>query len=550
MMRKACIPSYPLKIVRGAAMAAIDRTAIEGRGIPGLTLMESAGYGVAERLLASYPPDWLHQAVILCGKGSNGGDGFVVARCLAQAGHAPLVALMGRADELKGDARINYERAARLGIHIFECNSAGDLDTHLASLPTRLYVDALLGTGSQGAPRGMIAEAIHFLNTRVGCAAIAAIDIPSGVDADTGAVEGVAVRADVVYTMGLPKVGHVLPPGLDYGRSLEVLDIGFPLDLLLGAESEAELLSPFRVNPWLPARALSAHKGSEGHLLLIAGSRGMTGAALMSARSSVLAGAGLVTAVCPRSLLPIYAQGVWEMLTLPVAETDQGSIAESAFDSISESLPRCTAVVLGPGMGRHPSTTALVRRVVEEVELPLLLDGDGLSAVTPELLARRPFPWVATPHPGEMARLFQVTSREVQSDRWGYARRLSENTSGVVVLKGPKTVIAVRGETLFVNPTGNPAMASGGMGDVLAGLIGAFLARRMEPGRAAAVGVYLHGLAADLLVWDSGAEAVSATQVLSFIPNAVHRLRLEAAGTTSSRSTDLSPWGICEPISG
>jgi len=306
---------------------------------------------------------------------------------------------------------------------------------------------------------------------------------------------------------------------------LVVLAIGFPIDLLHSADSEAEWLTESLLHSWLPQRGGSAHKGSEGHLLVIAGSRGMTGAALMCASAAIQMGAGLVTTVCPQSLLPIYAGGVWEMLTLPVAETPEGSIALEAYEGIFGRENKYTAVVIGPGMGRHPSTAEFIRKVARQADLPILADGDALSALTPERLGERKAPWVATPHPGEMARLFGATVAEVQADRWGFARRLAASETGVAVLKGAKTVIAAQGRPLYVNPTGSPAMASGGMGDVLAGMIGGLLARGLPPVEAAACGVYLHGLAADGLVHETGTEAARATEVMAGIPRAVAEVR-------------------------
>ncbi len=520
-------PSYPLRVVTGTVMASIDRIAIEERGIAGLFLMERAGEGVTEGLISSYPPEILHQTAILCGKGNNGGDGFVVARRLAERGFQPHVALIGKGEALKGDARTNFHFAQGLNIPITECENSSDLSAFFSQSPARLLVDALLGTGAKGAPRGLIAEAIDSVNQRARSCAIASVDIPSGVEADTARVEGDAVFADVVYTMGLPKVGHLLPPGLDYCRRLVTLDIGFPKDLIENADSTAELLTASQIGAWLPRRKLSAHKGTEGHLAILAGSRGMTGAALLCAKAALTMGAGLVTTACPESLLPIYAGGVWEMMTIPAPETPEGVLAEEAFESVFSNGARFSAVVTGPGMSRHAPAMNLVRKIVREVEAPVLIDGDGLFALTKEELTERKSPWVITPHPGEMARLCGVTSKEIQSDRWGYARRLTLNPNGVVVLKGPKTVVSCSGCPLFINPAGNPAMASGGMGDVLAGVIGALLARGLTPLHAACVGVYLHGLAADLLVERSGLETVLAGQVSSNLQQAIHHVREE-----------------------
>jgi len=508
-------------------MAAIDRMAIEERGTPGLYLMERAGEGAAQGIFAALPPEKRRRAAILCGKGNNGGDGFVIARRLQEKGVTAAVCLLSRSEELKGDARTNFLLAREAGIWIVECETSDSLKIFFqAEAEADVWVDALLGTGSRGAPRGLIAEAIRELNNHPRKAFIASVDIASGVDADSGQVEGEAVYADATFTMGLPKTGHVVPPGLNYSKRLIVLDIGFPYDLLLNAESEAELLTAALVDSWLPRRERSAHKGSEGHILIIAGSRGMTGAALLCSKAAIRMGAGLATCVCPASLLPIYASSVWEMMTMPAPETDAGSLALETFERIVAQNKQYSAVVIGPGLGLHPATQELVRKVALEIASPLLIDGDGLSAVSQEILAARKHPWVVTPHPGEMGRLMGISSAQVQADRWGCARRLASiSPYGTVALKGPCTVIAQREGMMYVNPTGSPAMASGGMGDALAGTIGALLARGMVPMQAAAAGAFLHGLAADLFTQETGAETASAGQAIDRLQQAVSSIR-------------------------
>ena len=507
-------------------MAEIDRTTIDRCGVSGLFLMEQAGQCVVNHLLDTLSHEHLQRTAILCGKGNNGGDGLVLARLLSQKGYTPHVALLGNADELKGDARINYSRLLELGIPVHLCLDDEQVTNFFRFTENSLvWIDALLGIGARGAPRGTIATAIAELNQRSTHACLVSIDIPSGIDADTGHVEGVAVFADWVYTLGLPKLGCLLPPGLNHLRNLVVLDIGFPRDVLLHVDPPARLLTVREIDQWLPKRNPSAHKGSEGHLLILAGSKGMTGAALMSAKAAIQMGAGLVTAACPASLLPIYALGVWEMMTKPVPETEEGSFSEEAFPDLFPEASRWKAVVIGPGMGRHPSTQALIRKVVREVSLPLVIDGDSLAAVTKEDLHKRPWPWVATPHPGEMAQLFQIPVSEIQADRLAYAKRLAGCGTGVAVVKGAKTIVAHAKKIPWINPTGSSVMASGGMGDVLTGVIGAWLAKGIPAEFAAASGVFLHGLAAELIAEQTLSEAVTATQVISSLQLALHSTR-------------------------
>lgn len=486
--------------------------------------MEQAGQKITLAMLEEFSHSQLQHTAILCGKGNNGGDGFVIARHLYDHGFTPTVAVLADPDDLSGDALANYRLIEGKHIPLYICDNENVLaDFFDEAVSTSIWIDALLGTGTRGPAKGLIETAIVKLNERARKSTVVSVDIPSGVEADTGNAQGAAVRADWVFTMGLPKLGHVLLPGLDYYKYLVVLDIGFPVDLMMNAESEARLLSVSEIDRWIPQRNQSAHKGSEGHLLIIAGSKGMTGAALMCAKASIAMGAGLVTAACPESLLPLYAGGVLEMLTLPVAETTEGAIAKEAFDALFSGNRRYTAVVIGPGLSLNPSTQELVREIVQKIDLPMVIDGDGLSALTPERIGNREQSWVATPHPGEMARLFETSVSTIQANRFHYSRRLA-GKFGVAVLKGAKTVISSAHETL-VNPTGSPAMASGGMGDVLAGVIGALAAKGMPALHAAACGVFLHGLAADLLVEETGAEAVSATQVSNNLQNALRCVR-------------------------
>lgn len=520
-------PSYILPIVTGHEMARIDRVSIEQHGIPGLALMERAGTGVVQCLYQRWSASHLCGTAILCGKGNNGGDGFVIARHLFLDGLNPSVALLASPEDLRGDARTNYQRLIDLHVPVAVCVSDADVAGFIQTTrQAPLWIDAMLGTGTTGAPRGVVATAIERLNAITLPEQVVAIDVASGVDANTAAVKGQAVQAGWTITMGLPKVGHALPPGHDYGGTVTVLDIGFPKEETNTACREAEWLHAGCINHELPRRTLSAHKGTQGHLLVIAGSRGMTGAALLCAKASVEMGAGLVTALCPESQQPVYASGVWEMMTVPVPETDSGAFHENTAAWLAEHGSRFDAIVIGPGLGQHPSTQRFVQWVVEHCSQPMVIDGDGLNALTKETIQSRKHPWIATPHPGEMARLLQMTVANVQSNRWQSARHLVTD-SGAVVLKGPRSVVA-DADTLTVNPTGTPAMASGGMGDTLTGMIGALLARGMSPGQAGRCGVFLHGLAAEHVAETRGAETVPASRVIDAIAAAVHNVRSAA----------------------
>jgi NAD(P)H-hydrate epimerase len=328
--------------------------------------------------------------------------------------------------------------------------------------------------------------------------------------------------------MGLPKVGQFVPPGQDYAGIVRVVPIGIPEDILSEREpGEAELLEERQIAEWLPEYARSDQKGRRGHLLIVTGSPGMTGAGCLAAEAALVSGVGLVTVAVPASLNSIYEIKLTESMSLPVPDGGTGRLGPEGWETIRSFLPKVDAVVFGPGVGKDPRTAMVLESLIRETQSPILIDADGLNLLAGrlDLLRERPGSTVLTPHPGEMGRLLGMSAKEVQADRWDSARRLAERTKAVVVLKGAGTVIT-DGESLFVNPTGNPAMSQGGMGDVLSGAIGARLAGKMEPIRAAAVGVYLHGLAADEIVQDTGWTVVRAGEVVEALRDAEERVRL------------------------
>lgn len=519
---------YPqrIKIVTGRVMAEIDRVSIHERGIPGSRLMQHAGESIAKEIITTLSESAQHP-VIICGKGNNGGDGFVIANYLSTKGAFPTLILLTQSSKVQGDALFHFQLSQQLDIPVVECETESDVIHAFQHIRSTIYVDAMLGTGTQGAPRGLMKTAINELNKNVHTPVVS-VDISSGVNADTGAVDGEAVIADFVYSIGLPKVGHSVLPGLDYFKNLKIVEIGFPHDLLDQAVSEADWLTPQQINHWLPKRDVSSYKGSEGHLLVLAGSKNMPGAAMMCVKAAALSGSGLVTLACPESIHVIMAQQVWEKMTLPVAETEEGSFSIEAYDQLFQGNHPYTAIVIGPGLSRHPSTLDFVRMVFKSVDIPILVDGDGIFALSLDMLKAKKGSWVITPHPGEMARLFDTSSKEIQSKRWHYAKEAVKSSNGVCVLKGPKTVISRKDDILYINPTGNPAMASGGMGDVLSGIIGGLIARGLEPLNASCSGAYIHGYAADLLVKETNVECICATDVASHIQKSISEIRKEA----------------------
>lgn len=517
-----------MKVVTAAQMREIDRRTIEQEGIPGLTLMENAGQGVFQVVMEYVEEDSRPRVVILCGKGNNGGDGFVVARRLRQADLNPTVFAVADPGALSDDAAANYRRAREESVDLRQV-SGGDAGEAAACADADIIVDALLGTGVSGEVTGPIADLIDAINRSE--AIVVAVDIPSGLNADDGTPCGRAVCADATPTMGLPKLGLVLPAGREYAGSVRVVDIGVPDRVVEEADAAAEILTAAEVRALLPPRPLAAHKGDFGRVLVVAGSVGMTGAAALCSEAALRIGAGLVYLATPKSLNDILEGMLTEVITHPMPETRRRSLGLGAADRIIELATECDAVALGPGLSQDPETQQLIYRLVEGIERPLLVDADGINALQrhPDLLTGRSAPTIVTPHPGEMARLLGATAEDIQADRMGAARRAAGQFNSVVVLKGAGTLtVQPGGARPTVNTTGNPGMASGGTGDVLTGIVVGLLAQRvspLSPHDAARVGVYLHGLAGDLAAAEMGQAGMIAGDLLRQVPAAVRRLR-------------------------
>lgn len=515
-------------------MREIDRLAQEEGAIPGLILMESAGraaFGQALKMLGDAPGC---RVLVLCGKGNNGGDGLVVARHLCHQGAEVRVLLTASPDELKGDAAANLAMAraeealpgTRLALRFLSGPGwEGVLAEELAAAD--LVVDALLGTGIQGGARGQVAQVIEALNRAE--RPVLSVDVPSGLDADTGAVSGPCVRARVTVTLGLPKVGLLVYPGAEHAGRVVVADIGIPPGLVERVNPQVEMLEEEQVAAWLPARPPAAHKGTFGHLWVVAGSQGMVGAAKMAAMAGLRGGAGLVTLALPVRQQPVVAAGLSEVMTRGLPE-EEGMLSASALDVLKEAGRGAEAWAIGPGLGRSPGVATLVRDFVRWCPAPLVVDADGLWALGSDLslLREREHPTVLTPHPGEMARLLDSTVARVQADRFESAREAARRSRAVVVLKGARSLVVTPGGRVFVNPTGNVGMATGGSGDVLTGLLGAFLAQGVPAERAACLGVFLHGLAGDLAAGRRGHLSLVAGDVLAFVPGAARRLERAA----------------------
>jgi hydroxyethylthiazole kinase-like uncharacterized protein yjeF len=521
-----------MELLTGEQMRRVDARTIEGRGIRGLTLMENAGRGVASALIEEIPRLAERRVVVVCGKGNNGGDGLVAARHLARLGIAPLVLLVTGEAELHGDAETNLARAKSAGVAIEEVQDAAAWSRAKAGIDRESVVlDALLGTGATGGARGAIARVIEDLN-RSG-ATVIALDLPSGIDADTGGVPGPAVLAHRTYTLCRPKVGLVVEPGASHAGTFRVIDIGIPDEDVAAERPDLEWQDADAAGRLLPPRPPSAHKGLMGHLLVVAGSRGKSGAAILVSGAALRAGVGLVTVATSRSAQAQVAAGYAEAMTEPLAETSRGGIAAKAAPAAVRLAAARSALALGPGLGDEPGTRAFARSVVKGVGIPCVLDADGLNAFAPPgraaLRAGRA-PLVLTPHPGEASRLLGVGTKEIGADRLGAARRLAARTGATVVLKGRYTVVADPSGRAAVNASGNPGMATAGSGDALTGVIGALLARGLAGFDAARLGTYLHGDAGDRAAGRLGEDGMIAGDLVLELPAAWKGLRARRPG--------------------
>jgi hydroxyethylthiazole kinase-like uncharacterized protein yjeF len=506
-----------LPILTPSESAALDRASGE-RGVTVEELMENAGRAVARAATMIAGGAYGRRAVVMCGKGNNGGDGLVAARHLERWGMGVSVVLMADAASLRDASALNFRRFAHRGGR-WRGYDPELLDRELARAD--VVVDAIFGTGFRGSPEGDLAEAIRAINGSL--APVVAVDIPSGVEGETGAVRGEAVLADFTVTFGALKPGVVFFPGAAHAGELEVADIGFPPDLV---RTDLWLAERGDVARLLKPRDPESHKRAAGAVLVLAGSRAMTGAAVLTATAAYRAGAGLVTLAVPEGILPVVEGAIAEATFLPLPETEEGSVSEEAWPVIRKRLGEVQSGAVGPGLTTEPSTVELVRRVVAESPVPFVLDADGLNAFAGRgtLLAERASDAVLTPHAGEFGRLTGLTSAEVLEDRVGHARKAAAEFRCPVLLKGSRTVIAEPDGRAVVSPTGGPFLATGGTGDVLTGAIAAFIARGLGPADAALVGAYSHGLAGRLASDEMG-EGTVASDVAARLPHALARLR-------------------------
>lgn len=535
-----------MKILTAAEMREVDRLTTARYGIPSLTLMENAGRSVAEFIRERFPRLEGRRIVVLCGKGNNGGDGFVVARHLQKMGARPTVLLLAKPTELKGEAAKNLARLRRS----VKVQAVGDgpsrfsfreytMNRNQPSQDDLIIVDALLGTGIRGTLQGEVAESIRWINARPPAAVVVSVDIPSGLDSDTGDLHGTAVNANYTVTFTAPKRGMVLGNASRAVGQLVVRDIGSPPELIdeigkgsLRWSEPREFCAKFAGR-----RTPGGHKGDYGHALVVAGSVGKTGAAVLASWAALRVGAGLVTVATPQPVLPIIAAHTPEVMTEPLAATTAGTISLHSFDGghFDSIVEGKRALGIGPGLTTNDETVQFVRKVVARRAAPIILDADGLNAFAGRAAElKNPDGLLAlTPHPGEMARLVACSTKDVQSDRVETALKSAADWNCVVVLKGHQTVIGAPTGEAFINSTGNPGMGTGGTGDVLTGMLSGLVA---QFGRGVnysgytqllAFGVYLHGLAGDIAYADRDGAPLMASDLIHAIPRAYQRFYSE-----------------------
>jgi NAD(P)H-hydrate epimerase len=513
-----------MRVLNAAQMREADRRTIEDIGISSLVLMENAGRQVVAAMEAVHSDLAERQIAVLCGRGNNGGDGFVVARTLIQHGVDVSVFLIGRVADVRGDARTNLEVLGRLGITVVEIADSQAWELHLSEVrDCTLIVDAIFGTGLNAPVSGLIESVITDVNASG--IPVVSIDLPSGLSADSPVLIGEAIEAGTTVTLAAPKLPLVLPPAETKAGDIVIADIGIPAEVLDDVDGpRIELLTRASVREHLTPRTPDSHKGDYGHVLVVAGSRGKSGAAHLAGMGALRSGAGLVTIATAVSCQPVVASLAPEYMTVPLNETDSGLDPDSVDQLIEMARD---VVAIGPGLGQAPGTRAFIKTFVDRATIPLVVDADGLNAFGDDpdrLTGRDGRDVIITPHPGEMARLVGMSTDEVQANRIEVARNFAVSHHLYVVLKGHRTLIATPDGKIFINPTGNPGMSTGGTGDVLTGMVAAWLAHLLDAEAACKVAVYLHGMAGDLAEADEGEVSMTAGDLAGRIGDAILEL--------------------------
>ncbi len=514
-------------LVTAEQMQELDKKTINQLGIPGVVLMENAGLQVVNVIQDEFGAVKGKRIAIFAGKGNNGGDGFVIARHLANRGAEVKVMVFGELADISGDAKVNLDILLNMGHKVMPLNNMNSINiVKLAMVYTDLAVDAVFGTGFKGTADEHIGKIIEIIN-EAGKPVIS-VDIPSGLEADTGKVNGPCIKATHTVTFGLPKLGLVVHPGLEYAGRLHIVDISIPPTVVEEQNINSFLLTSQFVKQHLPVRNPLGHKGDFGRVLVVAGSEGMTGAACLTSVGALKSGAGLVTLGVPKSLHDLMEVKLTEVMTKPLPETDRRSISRDALEEVAALAADVNVVAIGPGLSMEPATAGFVRDLLPNLAKPVVLDADGINALAGhlELLQGLQAPLVITPHPGEMARLAGIKIEEVQNNRIEIAKQFAAQWRITVVLKGAGTVIAGSDGSLYINNTGNSGMATGGAGDVLTGVIAGLIAQGAQPALAAALASHIHGWAGDLAASEKSETCLVAGDLLEFLPKAFKELEV------------------------
>jgi len=511
-----------MHLLTAEEMQNLDQKAINGLGIPGVVLMENAGLQVVQAIYSIIGDPRGRKITVFAGKGNNGGDGFVVARHLLNAGAEVKVFLFADIKDIAGDAKVNLNILQYMGHKVYPIINPNSINiVKLAMAYTDLNVDAIFGTGFNGAVPEHYANVIELINSSG--KPVVAVDIPSGLEANTGKVHGQCVRATQTVTFAHAKIGLLVQQGPEYVGKLTVADISIPPDLVENQGIKRFLTTPEIIERIMPVRRPEGHKGTYGRVLVVGGSAGLSGAVVMASNAALRAGAGLVTLAVPAGLHDLMEIKLTEVMTKPLPETEDVSISPDASSTVQEMLQQADVLALGPGMSTNEDTVVFVRNLISQLEKPTVIDADGLNALVgaTDILQKCRAPLVLTPHPGEMARLMEMTIEQVQDNRVRVTDEAARRWNAIVVLKGSRTIISTPDGTLYINPTGNPGMATGGTGDVLTGMIAGLIGQQIPPLEAAVAGVYWHGLAGDLAAAEKGMLSMTAGDVLDFLPQAI-----------------------------
>lgn len=514
-----------LKVATAEQMREIDHKAIKEYGIPGIVLMENASLGIINEMIKEHKTLENKNIIVFAGTGNNGGDALGAARHAYNAGANVLVILVGSDQSVKGEALINLNIIKKMGINLVVVEDDSFNEEIIASLiMADIVVDGLLGTGINKPVNGLMAKIISIINNANRYTL--SIDAPSGINVTTGEICGICIRAAKTIALALPKVGTIIGEGAKFSGSVEVSDIGIPSRIIQESKIDSRLITSQYISDLVPGRSKFVHKGDNGRVLVIAGSIGLTGAAVLASRAAQRAGSGLVTLGIPETLNGILEAKLTEEMTIPLADAGDGILSEKCTNKLESIIDQFDAVAYGPGLGRRSDITEITKWIIRNCPVPLIIDSDGINSLAGniDLLKEAVCPVVLTPHMGEMARLTGLSIGEIQKDRIKVLRDYCIKLKCTIVLKDWRTVICNKDGQIFINTTGNQGMASGGMGDALTGIIASFAGRGLSVEDAAVAGVYLHGLAGDLTAQEKGFEGITAGDIIEMVPYALRRL--------------------------